>query len=116
MQSPGRRDERPKRGMHRGTSCPVLRIPSVESAKRGVDAFDGTSLPPAAQLCQSKRKTLPGEGRGKNPPSFNLSQYLRVLNKRYSFVYFWKPQVLIVVACKEGACCCSAAIFGTILR
>ena len=35
---------------------------------RGVDAFDGTTVPPAARLCQSKRKTLPGEGRRKGNP------------------------------------------------
>ena len=29
----------------------VSRIPSVESAKRGVDAFDGSSLAPKALLC-----------------------------------------------------------------
>ena len=32
----------------------------------------------------------PGEGRKSNPPSLNLSQYLRILNERYSFAYFWK--------------------------
>ena len=43
-----RRDERPKRIMHCGSSRPVSRIPSVESSKSGVDAFAGTSFPPEA--------------------------------------------------------------------
>ena len=81
-----RRDERPKRGMHRGASCPVSRIPSVESATRGVDAFDGTSLPTAARFCQSKRKSLPGEGRRKgkllstsiNPTTFTFDQLNKI--------------------------------------
>ena len=63
-----RRDERPRSGLHCCASRTVSRIPSVESATRGVDAFDGTSLPHAARLCQSKRKTLPGEGRRKGNP------------------------------------------------
>ena len=69
-----RRDERPKRVMHSGVSRPVSRIPSVESATRGVDAFDGASLPAAARLCQSKRKSLPGEGRRMaNPLSTSIN-------------------------------------------
>jgi len=73
------------RGSHRDELRAASRIPSGESAKRGVDAFDGASHPPEAN-CQSKRKTLSREGRRKgnplstsiNPTTFTFDQLNKI--------------------------------------
>ena len=60
-QSPYRRDERPKRGSHHNVLRSVSRIPSVESATRGVDAFGRTSCPDEAALPVWASRRLRGE-------------------------------------------------------
>ena len=47
---------------------------------------------PSAPFPKVNLGPLPGEGRGKNPPSLNNSQSLRGVNYHLNQVYFWKPQ------------------------
>ena len=53
-------------------------FPRIVACGAGRRAFDGASLPTAARLCQSKRKSLPGEGRSMEnplPTSINPSTF-----------------------------------------
>ena len=60
-QSPCRRDERPKRATHHDALRSVSRIPSVESATRGVDAFGRTNCPDEAAMPVWAIRRLRGE-------------------------------------------------------
>ena len=69
---------------------------AAKARKGGVDAFGETSLQSEAALCQTKRNTLPGEGRERRillSISINLDKnYFDKINKNKNFVYFGKRQ------------------------
>ena len=68
----------------------------AKARKGGVDAFGETSLQSEAALCQTKRNTLPGEGRERRillSISINLDKnYFDKINKNKNCVYFGKRQ------------------------
>ena len=98
--------------LHRGALGQVSRIPvspeakpsreagamrgAAKARKGGVDAFGETSLQSEAALCQTKRNTLPGEGRERRillSISINLDKnYFDKINKNKNCVYFGKRQ------------------------
>ena len=65
---------------------------AAKARKGGVDAFGETSLQSEAALCQTKRNTLPGEGRERRillSISINLDKnYFDKINKNKNCVYF----------------------------
>ena len=67
---------------------------AAKARKGGVDAFGETSLQSEAALCQTKRNTLPGEGRERRillSISINLDKnYFDKINKNKNCVYFGK--------------------------
>ena len=67
---------------------------AAKARKGGVDAFGETSLQSEAALCQTKRNTLPGEGRERRillSISINLDKnYFDEINKNKNCVYFGK--------------------------
>ena len=69
---------------------------AAKARKGGVDAFGETSLQSEAALCQTKRNTLPGEGRERRillSISINLDKnYFDKINKNKNCVYFGKRQ------------------------
>ena len=56
-ESPRRRYERPRRGLHRDAARRVSRIPSGESSKSGVDAFARGELPGRSRTCRRQSAT-----------------------------------------------------------
>ena len=80
--------------------CTVVRMVkcresrAAKARKGGVDAFGETSLQSEAALCQTKRNTLPGEGRERRillSISINLDKtYFDKINKNKNCVYFGK--------------------------
>ena len=70
---------------------------AAKARKGGVDAFGETSLQSEAALCQTKRNTLPGEGRERRillSISINLDKnYFDKINKNKNCVYFGKRQI-----------------------
>ena len=69
---------------------------AAKARKGGVDAFGETSLQSEAALCQTKRNTLPGEGREMRnllSISINLDEnYFDKINKNKNGVYIGKRQ------------------------
>ena len=67
---------------------------AAKARKGGVDAFGETSLQSEAALCQTKRNTLPGEGRERRillSISINLDKnYFDKINKNKNCVYLGK--------------------------
>ena len=69
---------------------------AAKARKGGVDAFGETSLQSEAALCQTKRNTLPAEGRERRillSISINLDKnYFDKIDKNKNCVYFGKRQ------------------------
>ena len=80
--------------------CTVVRLVkcresrAAKARKGGVDAFGETSLQSEAALCQTKRNTLPGEGRERRIfLSISINQikiYFDNINENKNCVYFGK--------------------------
>lgn len=72
---------------------------AAKARKGGVDAFGETSLQSEAALCQTKRNTLPWEGREMRnllSISINLDEnYFDKINKNKNCVYIGKRQPVI---------------------